>query len=278
MHFQSGRVEVGEKEDDGEESMRFEVNFNNPFTSVPVVFVCPEGQPEAVMSDVFGVTVIQDSVSEEGFHVNVGRMAKGETSGWDQSLQINWIAVDSNSPLLQAAVYDVGPKEDEEAESVECNVRFPRAFPRGSKPAVYATCYGGDYPDTFAVCVQYSTTKKAQLNICRGNGEIWDQELKVAVLATTLFPCQTYEVGSAEDNEDACLAFPEISLPGGGEMSRRPVIFTVALHEKGSRYEDAFVCSPGNVTTSGYQINLQRCHPEINSWEQNLRLQCIMIP
>merc|ERR1719428_399610 len=92
MNYQTGRVEVGGKDEDGEESMRLHVDFNTPFPETPVVFVCPEGEEGMEYADVFGVTVIADSMDENGFDVNVGRMAKSENNGWGQNLQLNWMA------------------------------------------------------------------------------------------------------------------------------------------------------------------------------------------
>merc|ERR1712156_778890 len=75
----------------------------------------------------------------------------------------NWLAVDSNSPLLQTVVVHAGHKDDDEHESLGVEVRFPRPFPRNAKPAVFATAYGEDYPDTFSVCVQHSSRKRARI-------------------------------------------------------------------------------------------------------------------
>jgi len=279
LNFQSGKVEVGSKDDDGDDSMRVEVAFNKPFAGIPVVFLCPEGEPGGEYSDVFGACVIEESVSEEGFHANVARFSKRDTTGWGQEISLNWLAVDSNSPLLQASVHDVGTKRtgNDEEESVEVQVRFPQPFPRGCKPAVFATCYCGDKEDAFSVCVQYSATKKATLNVCRSNGYGWKQDLRVAVLATTLFPCCNYDVGPSE-GEDKVLPFTELTHPGGNDLKRKPMLFTVAVHQQGSRYNDSFVCSPANVGTENFQINLLRNNLEEDGWGQNLRLQAIMIP
>lgn len=276
LQYQTGRVEVGAKENDGEESMRIEINFNHDFQGedAPVVFVCPEGEPGQDYADVFGATVIEESVSHSGFNVNIGRMAKQESFGWGQNLHLNWIAVDSNSPLLQTVIVEAGPKEDEDAESIGVEVRFPQPFPHGRKPAVFATCYGADYPDTFAVCVQHSSRKRAHLNICRGIGGGWGQNVKVAVLATNIFPSVLFDCGSGEGERD--VAFPELEFPGG--MARKPMLFTVGVHAQGSRFPDAFVCSPANVTNTSFQMNLQRGHPVHNGWGQNLRAQVILIP
>jgi len=275
LSYQTGRVEVGGKDNDGEESMRIEVEFNHPFAGdLPVVFVCPEGQVGADYADVFGATVIEDSITNTGFNVNIGRMAKREDSGWGQNLQLNWLAVDSNSPLLQTVVVEAGSKDDEDSESLGVEVRFPRPFPAGVKPAIFATCYGADYPDTFAVCVQHSSRKRAHLNVCRGVGGGWGQPLKIAVLATNILPNIVIECGPGEGERD--VAFPNLEFPGGNK--RRPMIFTTALHQRGSRYPDAFVCSPANVTNDGFQMNLQRGNPQENDWGQNVRAQVILIP
>lgn len=273
MSYQTGRVEVGGKGSDGEESMRMSVEFNSPFPETPVVFVCPEGEPGMEYADVFGVTVIEDTVTCEGFDVNIGRMAKQETDGWGQNLQLNWLAIDSNSPLVQTCVADVGGK-DEDGESVSVKVRFPQQFPRGTRPVIYATCYGEDYPDTFAVCVQKSSRKNCTLNICRGIGGGWGQNLKVAVLATTMFPFCKVDCGPGGGERD--VAFADLSFPG--EFYSRPTIFAIGYHEKGSEYGDAFVCSPANVTNSSFQLNLQRGRMDVNNWGQNMRCQAIFLP
>lgn len=274
MSYQTGRVEVGGKDEDGEESMRFHVDFNNPFPEPPVVFLCPEGEEGADYADVFGVTVIEESVTEEGFDCNVGRMAKQENDGWGQNLQLNWMAMVSTSKLAQVQLVDVGAKDDEEAESVSVKVRFRCPFPRGCRPVVFATCYGQDYPDTFAVCVQKNSRKNVTLNICRGIGGGWGQDLKVAVFATTMLPYVKCDVGSGEGDRD--VAMPDLNFPAS--FATRPTIFTIAWHENGSDYPDAFVCSPANVTREGFQLNCQRGNPEENGWGQNLRVQAILMP
>lgn len=274
MMYQTGRVEVGGKDDDGEESMRMHVDFSTPFPGEPpVVFLCPEGEQGMEYNDVFGVTVIGDSVTNEGFDCNVGRMAKQETTGWGQNLQLNWLAIDSNSPLVQTCVADVGGKDDE-GESVTVKVRYGQQFPRGTRPVIFATAYGEDYPDTFACCVQKNSRKNVSLNICRGIGGGWGQNLKVAVLATTMFPFCKVDCGPGDDS--MCVAFPDLQFPG--EFYTRPTIFAIGYHEKGSNYGDAFVCSPANVTNSSFQMNLQRGNPECNSWGQNMRCQAIFLP
>jgi len=280
LEYQAGRVEVGGKDEDGEESMRWEIEFNRAFNEgvVPVVFVCPEGEVGRDCKDVFGVTVIENTISNSGFHVNVGRMAKRESYGWGQNLSLNWLAVDSTSPLLQAVVVDVGSKDDEGDESKGVEVRFPRPFPGGAKPAVFATAYGQDYPDTFAVCCQHSSKKRAHLNVCRGVGGGWGQNLRVAVLATTMFPAQMFELGGVDDDGERDKGFEGLTFPEGGLTKRRPCIFTCALHQAGSRYPDAFVCSPGNVTAQNFQLNIQRGNPECHGWGQNVRVQAILIP
>lgn len=275
MMYQTGRVAVGGKDDDGEESMRFHVDFSSPFTGEPpVVFLCPEGEVGAEYNDCFGVTVIGDSVTNEGFDCNVGRMAKSETFGWGQNLQLNWLAIDSNSPLVQVCVAEVGGKEEGEGESCNVRVRFKQPFPRGTRPVIYATAYGEDYPDTFAVCVQKNSRKNVSLNVCRGIGGGWGQNLKVAVLATTMFPFCKVDVGTGD--ERMTVKFPGLNFPG--EFYTRPTIFAIAYHEKGSDYPDAFVCSPANVTNSDFQLNLQRGNPECNDWGQNMRCQAIFLP
>merc|ERR1712156_412131 len=113
----------------------------------------------------------------------------------------NWLAVDSNSPLLQTVEVHAGHKDDDEHESLGVEVRFPRPFPRNAKPAVFATAYGEDYPDTFSVCVQHSSRKRAHLRVCRGVGGGWGQSLKIAVLATTIFPAQMFELGPGDEDE-----------------------------------------------------------------------------
>jgi len=274
MFYQTGRVEVGGKDDDGEESMRFHVDFSSPFPGEPpVVFLCPEGEQGQDYADVFGVTVIGDTVTNEGFDCNIGRMAKRENTGWGQNLQLNWLAVDSNSPLVQAEVIDVGPKDNDD-ESVTVKHRYGQQFPRGTRPVVYATCYGQDYPDTFAVCIQKNSRKNVSMNICRGIGGGWGQDLRVAVLATTMFPFCKVDCGPGDDERD--VAFPDLNFPG--EFYQRPTIFAIGYHEKGSDYPDAFVCSPANVTTSSFQMNLQRGNPENNGWGQNMRCQAIFLP
>jgi len=273
MGYQTGRVEVGGKDEDGEESMRVHVDFNERFPQPPVVFLCPEGEVGADYADVFGVTVIGDSVTEEGFDCNVGRMAKGECDGWGQNLQLNWLAIHSTSPLVQTMVVDVGDKDNDD-ESVTVKVRYDQQFPRGTRPVIYATCYGDDYPDTFAVCVQKSSRKNVSLNICRGIGGGWGQQLKVAVLATTMFPHCKIDCGQGEGDRD--VAFPELNFPG--EFYTRPTIFAMGYHQQGSDYPDAFVCSPANVTNSNFQMNLQRGNPDENSWGQMMRCQAIFLP
>jgi len=278
LHYQSGRVEVGDKEEDGEESMRFHVDFNQPFNNVPVIFVCPEGEVGEDHPDVFGVTVIKDSVTEEGFDVNVGRMAKMHNHGWGQNLQLNWLAVDSNSAMLQAMVVEVGAKDDDDVESVNVDVKFPKPFPRGVKPAVFCTAYGEDYGDTFACCVQRTSCKKAHINVCRGICVGWGQNLEVAVLATTLFPCMTCELGPNEEEDFRDVGFKDIDYPIDGGFKRRPLIFTAPLHAKKSDYPDAFVASPANVTHSCFNINVQRGNRDCNTWGQDLRCSAILIP
>jgi len=273
MNYQTGRVEVGGKEEDGEESMRVHVDFNSSFPETPKVFVCPEGEVDQDYGDVFGVTVIEDSVTEDGFDVNVGRMAKQECNGWGQNLQLNWLAVVSNSPLVQVVVAEVGGK-DEDGESVTVKVRFPQQFPRGCRPVIYATCYGEDYPDTFAVCVQKNSRKNVSLNICRGIGGGWGQNLKVCVLATTMFPFCKVDCGPGDGERD--VRFPDLNFPG--EFYTRPTVFAIGYHEQGSEYPDAFVCSPANVTRSTFQMNLQRGNPDDNGWGQNMRCQAIFLP
>lgn len=276
LHYQSGRIEIGGKDEDGEESMRFRVDFNCPFNSTPTIFLCPEGEIGADYADVFGVTVIRDTVDTEGFECNIGRMAKKENFGWGQNLQLNWLAVDSNSSLLQTTIVMAGPKEDEDAESISVEARFPRPFPRGTKPAVFCTAYGGDHPDTFACSIQHTGTKRCHINICRGIGGGWGQHVEVAVLATTIFPCTTLELGDNGDERDC--AYRDLDFPIEGGFRRRPLILTMPVHQSGSGYPDAFVASPANVTESSFQLNVQRGNPDENGWGQNLRCTSILIP
>lgn len=273
MNYQTGRVEVGGKDEDGEESMRLHVEFNTAFPEPPVVFVCPEGEQGQEYADVFGCTVIGDSVTEEGFDVNIGRMAKGDNDGWGQNLQLNWMAINSTSKLAQTRVVEVGSKDDDE-ESISVRVRFKCPFPRGCRPVIFATCYGEDYPDTFAVCVQKNSRKNCTLNICRGIGGGWGQNLRVAVFATTMFPYVKCSVGPGEGDRD--VGIPDLEFPA--TFATRPTIFTAAWHVNGSDYPDAFVCSPANVTRSGFQLNVQRGNMDENGWGQDLRVQAILMP
>eukprot|EP00494_Astrolonche_serrata_P006212 UN06229 len=71
-------------------------------------------------------------------------MAKTENYGWGQNLQLNWLAIDSNSPLVQTSVHEVGNKDNDD-ESVTVKCRYEQQFPRGTRPVIFATCYGEDY-------------------------------------------------------------------------------------------------------------------------------------
>jgi len=277
VSYQTGRVEVGGKPEDNEdESVRFHVDFNNPFNETPVVFLCPEGEGD--YADVFATTVIEETVSPDGFDFNVGRMSKGDCSGWGQNLAMNWLAVSSNSPLMQTMIIEAGPKEDEGEESLRCEGRFPQPFPKGYpyRPSLICQAYGADYPDTFACCIRRSGQKKVHLNVCRTNGGGWGQEVKIAVLGTYMFPMTRVEIGPNEDEEtrDCTIGGLNYPLP----CARTPTIFTTIRHEGRSDYGDAFTCSPCSINNEGFQLNFQRGNRECNSWGQNLTCEVTLIP
>jgi len=70
--------------------LQFNVQFNAPFSEVPVVVVTPASVDPQGLTDTFSSTVV--NVTTGGFLVNILRSG-GVDYTWGQKLQLNWIAV-----------------------------------------------------------------------------------------------------------------------------------------------------------------------------------------
>lgn len=275
MVYQSGRVPVGPKEEDGAESIRVKIEFDFPFYEPPVVVCCAEGQEDCEYPDCFGCTVV--NITEAGCEVNVGRCHL-EANGWGQEVILNWCAMLSkDTEICQAGVEEAGPKEEEDPESMEVKIKFKPAFPKESLPVVICTASGDDYPDCFVCTLRRVTRKHAFVRIARTHAEYstWGQSVKVNWIATQCFPSGRIEVGP-KDNEDSEMTMPGIEYPG--KYKKKPTVFVVTQHQPESEFPDAFACCAANVQKESFQMNIGRIHKEVKSWGMNLRAHYVVIP
>lgn len=271
--YQSGRVEVGSKDEDGEESMRIRVDFAWPFPYTPSIVCCAEGEKDTDYGDCFSVTVVNPS--EHGFEANIGRQHL-ENQGWGQCAQLNWFAVlRRETELIQADTADVGDNNDDEQSKV-VKIKFKPAFAKHEKPVVIATALGDDYPDAFSCCVRRVTRKSAEIVVARTNQRwrSWGQNLRVNWVATTCFPSMRLNLGSFDGDDDSRREW--IEYPG--KYKKTPTVFAVAQHEEGSEYPDCMCSTVTNCSKEGFQLNMARVHAEDRGWGQNLRGYVIIIP
>jgi len=272
--FQSGRTEVGGKDEDGEESKRICVEFSWPFPSTPTIVCCAEGEAGTDYGDTFSVTVVDPH--EGGFKANIGRQHL-ENQGWGQCAQLNWFAIMSkDTGLIQEGNHEVGGNEEEE-ESKVIKVKFHPAFPKGSKPAVMATALGENYPDAFSCCVRRVTRKHAEIVVARTNQRwrSWGQNLQMNWVATTVFPSLRIHMGSKdEDDDDSKKQWVEYP----GKYKKTPMVFAVPQHEEGSEYGDCMCATVTACNKEGFQLNFSRVHAENRGWGQDLRGYAIIIP
>jgi hypothetical protein len=271
--FQTGRTEVGSKDEDGEESIRIRVDFAWPFPSTPAIVCCAEGEKDTEYGDTFSVTVVNPS--ESGFEANIGRQ-HSEAHGWGQNAQLNWFAVlRRETELIQADVADVGDNNDDEQSKV-VHVKFRPAFPKESKPVVMATALGEDYPDAFSCCVRRVTRKGAEIVVARTHQacKSWGQNLRVNFVATTCFPSMRINLGSFDGDDDSRKEW--IEYPG--KYKKTPTVFAVPQHEEGSEYPDCMCATVTNCTKEGFQLNVARVHESEKGWGQNLRGYVVVVP
>jgi hypothetical protein len=271
--YQSGRVEVGNKDEDGEESKRIRVDFSFPFPWTPTIVCCAEGEAGTDYGDCFSVTVVNPS--ESGFEANVGRQHL-ENNGWGQNAQLNWFAVlRRDTELIQTGVGDVGNNEDDEQSKV-VKIKFHPAFPKDSKPVVMASALGGDYPDAFSCCVRRVTRKTAEIVVARTNQQhrSWGQELQVNWVATTCFPSMRWHMGDYDGDDSSKTQWVEYP----GKYKRIPMVFSVPQHEEGSDYPDCMCATVTNCSRDGFQVNVARVHEDTQGWGQQLRGYTIVIP
>lgn len=271
--YQSGRVEVGSKDEDGEESKRIRVDFSWPFPETPTIVCCAEGECGTDYGDAFSITVVNPS--EGGFEANVGRQHL-EANGWGQNAQLNWFAVlRRDTELIQSGTEEVGDNNDDEQSKV-IKVKFFPAFPKDSKPAVMATAFGDDFPDAFSCCVRRVTRKSAEIVVARTNQRCksWGQNLRVNWVATTVFPSMRIHTGSYDGDEDARKQWVEFP----GKYKRTPMVFAVPQHEEGSEFPDCMCATVTNCNKEGFQLNVARVHEDTRGWGQDLRGYAIVIP
>jgi hypothetical protein len=271
--FQSGRQEVGSKDEDGEESMRIRVDFAWAFPGTPAIVCCAEGEKGTDYGDTFSVTVVNPS--EHGFEANIGRQHL-ENQGWGQCVQLNWFAVlRRETEIIQADTAHVGDNNDDEQTKV-VKVKFRPAFPKNSKPCIMATALGEDYPDAFSCSVRRVTRKSAEIVVARTNQHhrSWGQNLQVNWVATTCFPSMRLHLGSFDGDDDSRKEW--IEYPG--KYKKVPTVFVVPQHEEGSEYPDCMCATVTNCTKEGFQLNVARVHESERGWGQNLRGYCVIIP
>jgi len=273
--MQSGRVDVGNHEEDAE-SMRVSVEYDQAFSEdgpLPMVFVQAEGELGMTYGDVFGCTVVEQR--HDGFEVNVGR--HGETKSWGQTVGLNYIAVVAvKHPLVQTVQLSAGSQDDE--GSVTVDYRFPMPIPKGCAPFVMATCVGDDYPDAFSVTLKALTRHKCRFAIARLRcpGEGWGQDVRLNVCCFNqgLFPCVRVPIGNSGDN---CMVVEDVQWPIA--LRRRPLPFAMAMHppDADPNYGDSFVVTVANVMTRSCQLNVGRGDSD-GGWGMELRAVIALIP
>lgn len=271
--YQCGRVTVGSHEGDAE-SMRVDVEYDRPFPDdvTPMVFCQMEGEDGTDWDDVFGCTIV--ATSNEGFSVNVGR--GGPEKSWGQQIGLNWIAVEaSNNPMICCMQVDAGACD--EGGTVHVDVQFPLPLSKGQRPFMLATCFGEDYPDSFAVTLKKITRHRASFNVARilEHGSTWGQNvrLNVCYFMQGLFPTFRIDVGSSEENH--------IKIEGiewGAPLRRQPIPFVMIQHppETGPGYMDSFISSITNITKHDFQLNVMRCDSD-GGWGMEARALVALI-
>ena len=97
FHFQSGRYTVGQNNQNNNNLVTVSITFPSPFKATPVVTANTINDPNwGSIADTFAVTVF--AVTAAGFSANIYRVdnilnvVKGDGQGWDQNLQLGWIA------------------------------------------------------------------------------------------------------------------------------------------------------------------------------------------
>ena len=75
----------------------FQVDFDYPFETTPIVVVTPENNFDYPVDDTFAVTIKGQFISPYGFEANVTRV-EGGSKCWDQDLLADWIAIGVEYP------------------------------------------------------------------------------------------------------------------------------------------------------------------------------------
>lgn len=72
----------------------FDVQFDYPFETIPVVIATPQNNFDYPVEDTFAVTLKKDSINPFGFQGNITRVESGSEC-WDQDLLVDWVAVET---------------------------------------------------------------------------------------------------------------------------------------------------------------------------------------
>jgi len=268
---QQGRQEIGDYHGD-HESKRVEVEFPVAFPEgmTPFIFCQAEGELDQDYGDVFACTVIEDSVTETGFHVNVGRVGN---NNWGQNLILNWVAMVSTNPMIQCYQVDAGAcPHGQKAITVTCE--HPKALPANMRPCVFAVPVGGDHADCFSVTVKKMNRQRVVFSVARGIDNRWGQNLKLNVLVCVdgVIPTLKLELGNSD--EQFC-KYEELKF--GVQFPARPVPLVICQHQTDpGDWDDCFACCAGNVQGDGLQVNVGRTDRFHHGWGQSLRAHVLL--